>query len=133
MQFARSCAAASPAWKRSAADSGSLTFQVSNIKVLDNGVVVGVLDRLGGVPVQSVLVRCTRHLVNCCSVDATLVMRSQIDEGDATPFKKILCANRGEIAVRVFRAGTELGLRTVCYHVLQWSSATVLNLQCTEP
>ena len=29
------------------------------------------------------------------------------------PFKKILCANRGEIAIRVFRAGTELGLRTV--------------------
>jgi pyruvate carboxylase len=29
------------------------------------------------------------------------------------PFKRILCANRGEIAVRVFRAATELGLRTV--------------------
>jgi pyruvate carboxylase len=29
------------------------------------------------------------------------------------PFNKIMCANRGEIAIRVFRAGTELGLRTV--------------------
>jgi biotin carboxylase len=29
------------------------------------------------------------------------------------PFRKILCANRGEIAIRVFRATTELGLRTV--------------------
>ena len=29
------------------------------------------------------------------------------------PFKRLLCANRGEIAIRVFRASTELGFRTV--------------------
>src|SRR5204862_5149434 len=29
------------------------------------------------------------------------------------PFRRILCANRGEIAVRIFRASTELGFRTV--------------------
>jgi pyruvate carboxylase len=29
------------------------------------------------------------------------------------PFRRILCANRGEIAIRVFRASTELGFRTI--------------------
>ncbi|MEN9678372.1 MAG: hypothetical protein RIS76_4268, partial [Verrucomicrobiota bacterium] len=29
------------------------------------------------------------------------------------PFQKLMAANRSEIAVRIFRAGTELGLRTV--------------------
>ncbi len=32
------------------------------------------------------------------------------------PIRKLMCANRGEIAIRVFRAATELGLRTVAIH-----------------
>ena len=32
------------------------------------------------------------------------------------PVKKLLAANRNEIAVRVFRAATELGLRTVAIY-----------------
>src|SRR5688572_25221211 len=36
--------------------------------------------------------------------------------GAARPFKKLLVANRSEIAIRVFRAATELGLRTVAIY-----------------
>ncbi len=32
------------------------------------------------------------------------------------PIKKLLCANRGEIAIRIFRAATELGLSTVAVY-----------------
>ncbi|MEO6569361.1 MAG: biotin carboxylase N-terminal domain-containing protein, partial [Opitutaceae bacterium] len=32
------------------------------------------------------------------------------------PIKKLLAANRSEIAVRIFRAGTELDLRTVAIY-----------------
>ena len=32
------------------------------------------------------------------------------------PFKKLLVANRGEIAIRIFRAATELGIRTIAIY-----------------
>ena len=32
------------------------------------------------------------------------------------PIKKLLAANRSEIAIRIFRAATELGLRTVAIY-----------------
>jgi len=37
-------------------------------------------------------------------------------EKPARPFRKLLVANRSEIAIRVFRAATELGLRTVAIY-----------------
>ena len=36
--------------------------------------------------------------------------------GSATPIRKLLVANRGEIAIRAFRAATELGIATVAVH-----------------
>ncbi len=39
--------------------------------------------------------------------------RSVMPAPATRPIHKILCANRGEIAIRVFRAATELGIRTV--------------------
>ena len=35
------------------------------------------------------------------------------------PIRRLMCANRGEIAIRVFRAGTELGLRTIAIYSYQ--------------
>ncbi|GBF90515.1 pyruvate carboxylase [Raphidocelis subcapitata] len=42
--------------------------------------------------------------------------RMEVAHTGEVPFRKIMCANRGEIAIRIFRAGTELGLRTVAVY-----------------
>lgn len=41
---------------------------------------------------------------------------SKTSQSTVRPFSKIMAANRGEIAVRIFRAGTELGLRTIAVY-----------------
>lgn len=51
------------------------------------------------------------------ALHATAVSKKPHTAGDGTgfdmPFKSLMAANRGEIAVRIMRAGNELGLRTV--------------------
>jgi pyruvate carboxylase len=42
--------------------------------------------------------------------------RHGMEMSKLAPIKKILAANRGEIAIRIFRAATELGLRTVAIY-----------------
>ncbi|CAM9305822.1 unnamed protein product, partial [Discosporangium mesarthrocarpum] len=39
-------------------------------------------------------------------------VNNSVGEGFKLPFKSLMAANRGEIAVRIMRAGNELGLRT---------------------
>jgi len=42
--------------------------------------------------------------------------KSDQAKGEIRPFQKLLAANRSEIAIRIFRAGTELNLRTVAVY-----------------
>ena len=54
--------------------------------------------------------------VHVQSTNIILPMQRKSKQSE-TPFQKIMAANRGEIAVRITRAGLELGLQTVCGYV----------------
>src|ERR1700746_551332 len=54
-----------------------------------------------------------------CFFSAREVMPFMSEEGSltpATPMRKLMAANRGEIAIRVFRSAHELGIRTVAIY-----------------
>ena len=61
----------------------------------------------GLVPVYGTAARDWISVSSCMTAVAISCVQTEV------PFKKVLCANRGEIAVRIFRAGAEVGLRTV--------------------
>ncbi len=50
------------------------------------------------------------------SLTNSVSAQSSTGQGKIHPFKKLLAANRSEIAIRIFRAGTELNLRTVAIY-----------------
>jgi len=52
----------------------------------------------------------TPHMSNIAPVKSGTALAT------ARPFKKLLAANRSEIAIRIFRAATDLGLRTVAIY-----------------
>lgn len=66
----------------------------------------------------------------------------QVASNQESPFKKLMAANRGEIAVRITRAGLELGLKTVRIHpnrnkedrkLMPWSAHFKAGVNLTYP
>jgi pyruvate carboxylase len=65
---------------------------------------------------KSPLVKPLRSLYNTGRFMAVARRIDDTTKQDGRQFKKLLVANRSEIAIRVFRAATELGLRTVAIY-----------------
>ena len=51
-----------------------------------------------------------------CHWMGSLTPRPPEDPMPVRPFRKVMAANRGEIAIRIFRACTELGIPTVAIY-----------------
>merc|ERR1719199_375880 len=72
--------------------------------------------RGGYLPCHGARRKHARYRMCGISVVAQAGHRATNAENTDTPFKKIMAANRGEIAVRITRAGLELGLQTLAVY-----------------
>ena len=66
----------------------------------------------GGIPTD-ICPKSPRLLARSLTLRSFLRPTNNQASSSETPFKKIMAANRGEIAVRITRAGLELGLQTL--------------------
>lgn len=64
------------------------------------------VQQIGGVQVQ------TGASVSCFHTSAPVWQKGKKVATEPPPFKKLLAANRGEIATRIVRAASELGIQT---------------------
>lgn len=64
-------------------------------------------------PMQHPCPHMRRPQSSCLTLILSWAVLTPTTQNPISPFSRLMAANRGEIAIRIFRAGTELGLRTV--------------------